>query len=132
LGPFNIIPSVFREKFPTAEIERYRQKLLAGKKKENSQIFNEDFYLPLYLPLCRFLSQLATEINRDYPRSHSLQWCARTILTVHRETLTQYITFKRGEREICADSDKISEGGTSTALNSLHCYKSLSVSRRLL
>jgi hypothetical protein len=26
-----------------------RQKLLAGK--ENSQIFNEDFYLPLYLPL---------------------------------------------------------------------------------
>jgi hypothetical protein len=29
----------------------YRQKLLAGKWKENSQIFNEDFYLPLYLPL---------------------------------------------------------------------------------
>jgi hypothetical protein len=29
-----------------------RQKLLAGKQKENSQIFNEDFYLPLYLPLC--------------------------------------------------------------------------------
>ncbi len=28
-----------------------RQKLLAGKEKENSQIFNEDFYLPLYLPL---------------------------------------------------------------------------------
>jgi hypothetical protein len=25
-----------------------RQKLLAGKEKENSQIFNEDFYLPLY------------------------------------------------------------------------------------
>jgi hypothetical protein len=31
--------------------EWYRQKLLAGKEKENSQIFNEDFYLPLYLPL---------------------------------------------------------------------------------
>ncbi len=29
-----------------------RQKLLAGKEKENSQIFNEDFYLLLYLPLC--------------------------------------------------------------------------------
>ncbi len=29
-----------------------RQKLLAGKEKENSQIFYEDFYLPLYLPLC--------------------------------------------------------------------------------
>ncbi len=28
-----------------------RQKLLAGKQKENSQIFNDDFYLPLYLPL---------------------------------------------------------------------------------
>jgi hypothetical protein len=29
----------------------YRQKLLAGKWKENIQIFNEDFCLPLYLPL---------------------------------------------------------------------------------
>ncbi len=29
----------------------YRQKLLAGTEKEISQIFNEDFYLPLYLPL---------------------------------------------------------------------------------
>ncbi len=34
------------------KFEWYRQKLLAGKSKENSQIFNEDFYLPLYLPLC--------------------------------------------------------------------------------
>ncbi len=31
--------------------EWYRQKLLAGKEKENSQIFDADFYLPLYLPL---------------------------------------------------------------------------------
>ncbi len=31
--------------------EWYRQKLVAGKEKENSQIFNADFYLPLYLPL---------------------------------------------------------------------------------
>ncbi len=30
----------------------YRKNLLAGKEKENSQIFNEDFCLPLYLPLC--------------------------------------------------------------------------------
>jgi hypothetical protein len=54
------------------------------------------------------------------------------ILTVHRETLTQYITFKRGgrgesvllysvvlqrdilQRPLCADSDKIPEGETST------------------
>ncbi len=27
--------------------------MLAGTQKENSQIFNEDFYLPLYLPLCK-------------------------------------------------------------------------------
>ncbi len=36
--------------------ELYRQKLLAEKQEENSQIFNEDFYLPLYLPLCLGLS----------------------------------------------------------------------------
>jgi hypothetical protein len=40
-----------REKFFTAEFEWCRQKLLVGKWKENSQIFNENFYLPLYLPL---------------------------------------------------------------------------------
>ena len=28
------------------------QKLHVGTWKENSKIFNEDFYLPLYLPLC--------------------------------------------------------------------------------
>ncbi len=38
------------------------------------------------------------EIYRDYPRPPSLQSCARSILTVYRETLKQYITFKRGER----------------------------------
>ncbi len=36
------------------------------------------------------------EIYRDYPRPPSPQCCARNILTVHRETLTEYITFKRG------------------------------------
>ncbi len=46
------VPAVLGEKFPTAEFWRYRQKLLAGKKKENSQNFNKDFYLSLYLPLC--------------------------------------------------------------------------------
>jgi len=34
---------------------RYQQKILAGKYKENSQVFNEDFYLPLYLPLCLYV-----------------------------------------------------------------------------
>jgi hypothetical protein len=33
------------------ELGMISQKLLAGTKKKNSQIFNEDFYLPLYLPL---------------------------------------------------------------------------------
>ncbi len=36
------------------------------------------------------------EIYRDYPRPPSLWSCTRNILIVHRETLTQYITFKRG------------------------------------
>ncbi len=39
------------EKHCQLNFELYRQKLLAGKQKENSQIFKEDFYLPLYLPL---------------------------------------------------------------------------------
>jgi len=38
-------------KIPALSFELYRQKLLTGKWQENSQIFNEDFYLPLYLSL---------------------------------------------------------------------------------
>ncbi len=37
--------------------------------------------------------QRYTEVTRDPP---SLKCCGRNILTLHRETLTQYITFKRG------------------------------------
>ncbi len=37
--------------FQQLNFERCRQKLLAGKYEENSQMFHEDFYLPLYLPL---------------------------------------------------------------------------------
>jgi hypothetical protein len=52
LAAYVFIPSVLGENIPTAEFGMiYQQKLLAGTKKENSQIFNEDFYLPLYLPL---------------------------------------------------------------------------------
>jgi hypothetical protein len=47
-----LVPSVFGGNIPTAEFGRYRQKLLPGTKKENSQIFNEYFYLPLCLPVC--------------------------------------------------------------------------------
>jgi hypothetical protein len=48
------VPSIFGEEILTAEFGMIsdRQKLLAGTKKENSQIFNENFYLPLYPTLC--------------------------------------------------------------------------------
>ncbi len=36
------------------------------------------------------------EIYKNYPRPSSLLCCTRNILTVLRETLTQYITFNRG------------------------------------
>jgi hypothetical protein len=45
-------PSVFGENIPTAEFEMIRQ---------NSQIFNEDFYLPLYLPLWFNVEQFAPQ-----------------------------------------------------------------------
>jgi hypothetical protein len=51
IAAFVFVPSVFGEKFQQLNFVRYRQKLLARKKKENSHMFNEDFYLPLYLPL---------------------------------------------------------------------------------
>jgi hypothetical protein len=40
--------------------------------------------------------KLLPEMYRDCPRPPSLYCCTRNILTVHRETLTQCITFKRG------------------------------------
>jgi hypothetical protein len=46
------IPFVFWEKFPTAEFRMISAETPCWEKKENSQIFNEDFFLPLYLPLC--------------------------------------------------------------------------------
>ncbi len=79
--------------------------------------------------LLEWLAQRYTEFTQKPP---SLYCCARNILTVHRETLTQYITFKRGgegslyistlyscncdvlHRRLCVDSDKIPGGGTST------------------
>ncbi len=48
--------------------------------------------------LCTLWYELYTEMYRDYPGTPSLQCCARNILTVHRKTLTQCITFKRGGR----------------------------------
>jgi hypothetical protein len=50
LATFVFVHSVFGENISTAEFGMI-SKLLAGTKKENSQIFKEDFYLPLYLPL---------------------------------------------------------------------------------
>ena len=51
--------------FQQLNSEWYRQKILARKWKENSQIFNEDFYLPLYLPL--WLIESAS-LNYQKPR----------------------------------------------------------------
>jgi hypothetical protein len=51
LAAYVLVPSVFGENISTTEFGIISQKLLAGTLKENSQIFNEDFYLPLYLPL---------------------------------------------------------------------------------
>jgi hypothetical protein len=92
-----------------------------------------------YLVLKFYIFQvyrLKSEIYRDYPRHPSLSCCTMNILTVLRETLTQYITFNRGGREesvllysslaamlSCIDpslriypqrGDKISRGRTST------------------
>jgi hypothetical protein len=70
-------------------------------------------------------------------------------LTVHRETLTLYITFRRGGRgesvlldsvvlhpygSLYADSDKIAEGGTSTYILHLsgNCINYISEFQRLL
>ncbi len=36
------------------------------------------------------------KIYRNYPRPPSLECCARNIVTVHRETFTQYIHLKEG------------------------------------
>jgi hypothetical protein len=61
--------------------------------------------LDLWSDLGRLLSYcypFHPEIYRDYPRPPSLEFCARNILTVLRETLKQYITFNRGgERGVC-------------------------------
>jgi hypothetical protein len=42
-----------------------RQELLAGKWKKNSQIFNEDFTLLLYLPLCSTVTPAALAVRRS-------------------------------------------------------------------
>jgi hypothetical protein len=44
------------------------------------------------------LNQIDMVEPRDYPRPPSLWCCATNVLTVLRETLTQYITFNRGGR----------------------------------
>jgi hypothetical protein len=67
----------------------------------------------------------SVQLFRDYPRPPFLYCSSRNILTVLRETLTQYITFNRRgrgdsvllyscnlNRHLCEDSDKIPEGRT--------------------
>jgi hypothetical protein len=61
--------------FQQLNLEQYRQKLLAGTEKENSQIFNkDDFYLPLYTFLHAALSQTR---NSEFKHEHRLISIAR-------------------------------------------------------
>ncbi len=48
LADFVFVPSVLGRSFQQLNFEWYRQKPLAGKSNENSQMFIEDFYLPLW------------------------------------------------------------------------------------
>ncbi len=45
------VSSVFGENIPSAEFGMISAETACWDKKENSQIFNGDFYFPLYLPL---------------------------------------------------------------------------------
>ncbi len=45
------VPSVFGEQFTTAEFWVVAAETACWEIEENNQIFNEDFYLSLYLPL---------------------------------------------------------------------------------
>jgi hypothetical protein len=53
LAVFIFVPSVFGEKLPTDEFW-----MISADIERNSQMFNEEFYLPLYLPLCSTVSDL--------------------------------------------------------------------------
>ncbi len=70
-------------KIPVLSFELHRQKLLAGKQQENSQIFNEYFYLPLYLPLCS-MQRMQMAFGRIFTRTlHATASHSATIL--HRD-----------------------------------------------
>jgi hypothetical protein len=56
LAAFVFGSSVFGKIFHRWIWNWYRQKLLAGTSKQNNQIFNEDFYFPLYLCLWHICS----------------------------------------------------------------------------
>ncbi len=62
--------------FQQLNLEWYQQKLLAGPLKENSKIFYEHFYLPLYLPL--------------WAKESTTKWrcmCSMSSLIVHTKKL---------------------------------------------
>jgi hypothetical protein len=53
LAAYVFVPFVFGENIPTAEFGMISTETacLLGHKKKTAKFFNEDFYLPLYLPL---------------------------------------------------------------------------------
>jgi hypothetical protein len=51
LAAFVFVPSVFGENFPIAEFLMISAETSCSEIEKNSQMFNEDFHLQLYLPL---------------------------------------------------------------------------------
>ncbi len=74
----NLSFQIFGEKFPTSEFWMISEETPCWEKERNSQIFNVDFCLPLYLPLWFTASHLANRIHL----AHMVLWLrgARTVL----------------------------------------------------
>ncbi len=95
-NPFQILLSLFLlfigRSFPQLNFEWYRQKLLAGRLKENSQIFNEVFYLPLYLPLCLVALCQSFDVFLLFKPAHYQLSCAAPYCAA-MHWLLRFVTF---------------------------------------
>jgi hypothetical protein len=57
MAAYDSVPSVFGEDIPTAEFWKISSETACWDiEKKIAKFFNEDFYLPLYLPLCLVLT----------------------------------------------------------------------------
>ncbi len=79
--------------FQQLNFEWYRQKLLAGKQKENCQMINEDFYLPLYLPLCLNRREYCSKYqNAVFEQKYVLQQVSKRHLCTQECTAVQQVS----------------------------------------